>query len=100
MFRTFLKVADACSVCDEEFYHPHADDFLAYCVIVIVGHILVPLVHIVEKQFEPPNWVHVALWIPGARASEQPVGRSWRKLWRGQTRDAPRGRAPPESLSA
>jgi uncharacterized protein (DUF983 family) len=39
MCRAFLKVADACSVCGEEFYHPCANDFPAY-------------------------WVHVARWIP------------------------------------
>ena len=64
MFRAFLKVTDSCSVCGEAFYHPRAGDFPAYCVIVIVGHRLVPFVHIVEKQFEPPYWAHVALWIP------------------------------------
>ena len=41
LFRSFLKVADHCSECGEEF-HPHrADDFPAYLVIIVVGHAIV-----------------------------------------------------------
>jgi len=62
MFRAFLKVADNCPACGEELHHHRADDFPAYVVIVIVGHILVPLVLGVETQFAPPYWVHMMLW--------------------------------------
>jgi len=62
MFRAFLKVADNCPVCGEELHHHRADDFPAYIVIVIVGHILVPLVLVTETYFAPPYWVHLALW--------------------------------------
>jgi uncharacterized protein (DUF983 family) len=64
MFRTFLKVADRCSVCGEELHHHRADDFPAYIVIVIVGHALVPTVLYVETNFAPSYWVHLALWVP------------------------------------
>jgi uncharacterized protein (DUF983 family) len=43
IFRAFLKVADNCNVCGEEFHHHRADDLPAYLVIVIVGHLVVPL---------------------------------------------------------
>jgi uncharacterized protein (DUF983 family) len=62
MFRAYLKVADACPACGEELHHQRADDFPAYVVIVIVGHILVPLVLLVETHLAPPYWVHMALW--------------------------------------
>ncbi len=62
MFRAFLKVADRCPACGEDLHHHRADDFPAYVVIVIVGHILVPLVLVVETQFAPPYWVHMMLW--------------------------------------
>jgi uncharacterized protein (DUF983 family) len=62
MFRAFLKVADNCPVCGEELYHHRADDFPAYVVIVIVGHILVPLVLLVETEIAPPYWVSMTLW--------------------------------------
>ena len=64
MFRAFLKVADACPRCGEELFHQRADDFPAYLVILLVGHIIVPLVLAVETHFHPPEWVHLALWLP------------------------------------
>jgi uncharacterized protein (DUF983 family) len=62
MFRAFLKVADNCPACGEELHHHRADDFPAYIVIVIVGHILVPLVLLVETHIAPPYWVGMTLW--------------------------------------
>jgi uncharacterized protein (DUF983 family) len=64
LFRAFLKVADRCDVCGEELHHHQADDFPAYVVIVIVGHIIVPLVLLVETHFAPATWVHLLLWLP------------------------------------
>ena len=43
LFRKFVKVADACDRCGEDFHHHRADDFPAYLVIILVGHIVVPL---------------------------------------------------------
>ncbi len=62
MFRVFLKVVDKCPACGEELHHHRADDFPAYVVIVIVGHILVPLVLLVETHLAPPFWVGMTLW--------------------------------------
>jgi len=64
MFGRFLKVNDRCSVCGEELYHHRADDFPAYVVIVIVGHLLVPAAAYVEINFAPAYWVHAAIWLP------------------------------------
>ena len=64
MFRAFLKVADRCDVCGEELHHHRADDFPAYLVIVIVGHLVVPLVLNVEMIYQPAYWVHALLWLP------------------------------------
>jgi uncharacterized protein (DUF983 family) len=64
MFHAFLKVSDNCPACGEELYHHRADDFPAYCVIFIVGHIVVPLMLWVEINFAPSYWVHLALWLP------------------------------------
>ncbi len=50
LFGHFLKVADHCEVCGEEFFHHRADDFPAYLVIVIVGHLVVPMVLAVETS--------------------------------------------------
>jgi len=62
LFRAFLKVAEQCPACGEELHHQRADDFPAYIVIVLLGHIVVPLVLEVEILFSPPYWVHMALW--------------------------------------
>lgn len=62
MFRKFLKVNDACPHCSEELHHHRADDFPAYLVIAIVGHILVPIVLSVETHIAPPVVVSMALW--------------------------------------
>ena len=62
MFRAYLKVADHCPSCGEDLSHQRADDFPAYIVIVIVGHILVPIVLLVETEIAPPLWVGMTLW--------------------------------------
>jgi uncharacterized protein (DUF983 family) len=64
LFGRFLKVTGACPVCGEEFHHHRADDFPAYLVIVVVGHIIVPMVLSVETHYAPSYWIHLALWLP------------------------------------
>ena len=64
LFRAFLKVADHCPACGEALHHQRADDAPAYFVILIVGHIVVPLALAVETAFAPSYWVHVVLWLP------------------------------------
>ena len=86
LFRRFLKVADHCDACGEEFHHHRADDFPAYLVIVAVGHIVVPLILAVETAYAPPYWLHALIWLPltffSALALLQPtkgaiVGMQW-----------------------
>jgi uncharacterized protein (DUF983 family) len=62
MFHAFLKVNETCPACGEELHHHRADDFPAYLVIVIVGHILVPIILMVETDFAPAVWMSVTLW--------------------------------------
>ena len=64
LFRAYLKVADRCAMCGEDYSHQRADDAPAYFVILIVGHLVVPWVLIVEEVFAPPYWVHALLWFP------------------------------------
>lgn len=64
LFRAYLKTNENCSVCGEHFHHHRADDLPAYLVIVIVGHILVPLVLAIEQNFAPSYLVHLAVWLP------------------------------------
>ena len=66
MFRAYLKVVDNCPECGEELHHHRADDFPAYLVIVITGHILVPIVLAVETAFAPPMLLSIPLWLATA----------------------------------
>ena len=56
LFRAFLKVDNHCSACGLDFTPHRADDLPAYLVIVIVGHIVVPLALSIETNFAPPMW--------------------------------------------
>jgi uncharacterized protein (DUF983 family) len=64
LFRRFLKVADACEVCGEDFTAQRADDFPAYLVIIVVGHVVVPALLAVEIAYAPPAWLQLAIWLP------------------------------------
>ncbi len=64
LFRRFLKVADNCPACQEAYHHHRADDLPAYLLILVLGHILVPLIVTVELLYEPPYWLYVSLWLP------------------------------------
>lgn len=62
LFRTFLKVTDACPECAEPLHHHRADDAPPYFTITVVGHILIPAVLIIERVYKPELWVHGLLW--------------------------------------
>lgn len=64
LFRAFLKTADRCSACGEDFTHHRADDLPAYLVIVVVGHLVVPIVLWIETNYAPAMWLQLALWLP------------------------------------
>jgi uncharacterized protein (DUF983 family) len=64
LFRAFLKVDDNCPVCDLDFTPHRADDLPAYLVIVIVGHIIVPLVLLIETNYAPPVELQLAIYLP------------------------------------
>ncbi|HEU0216510.1 MAG TPA: DUF983 domain-containing protein [Stellaceae bacterium] len=77
LFGRFLKVTECCPACGEVMSHQRADDFPAYLVIIIVGHVLVPLALGIEVAYSPPLWLHALLWLPltaiAAVALLQPV---------------------------
>src|SRR5580692_6291741 len=64
LFRAFLKVDDHCSVCKLDFTPHRADDLPAYLVIVIVGHIVVPLALFIETNYSPPVGLQLAIYLP------------------------------------
>lgn len=64
LFGHYLKVVDRCASCGEEYFHHRADDFPAYVVIVIVGHIVVTLAVWVATHFHLSAGAQMAIWIP------------------------------------
>jgi len=53
LFSGYLKVQDNCPVCREELHHHRADDGPAYLTILVVGHIMAPMIHVVFTKFRP-----------------------------------------------
>ncbi|SMP14272.1 DUF983 domain-containing protein [Shimia sagamensis] len=53
MLKGYLKVRDHCSVCKEDLSHNRADDGPAYLTILVVGHLLAPLLHVVFVHWRP-----------------------------------------------
>jgi uncharacterized protein (DUF983 family) len=64
LFRAFLKVDDHCTVCALDFTPHRADDLPAYLVIVIVGHIVVPLALMIETNYSPPVALQLSIYLP------------------------------------
>jgi uncharacterized protein (DUF983 family) len=64
LFRSFLKVDNNCSVCGLDFTPHRADDLPAYLVIVIVGHLLVPVILWIETDYSPPVWLQLSIYLP------------------------------------
>lgn len=64
LFGRFLKVNHTCDDCGQELHHHRADDAPPYFTIFIVGHIVIPLVLLLEKAYAPSSLVHAAIWLP------------------------------------
>jgi uncharacterized protein (DUF983 family) len=64
LYTAYLKTADSCPACGESLHHHRADDLPPYITITIVGHIIVPLLLIVEKTWHPALWIHALIWLP------------------------------------
>jgi uncharacterized protein (DUF983 family) len=64
LFRAFLKVDDHCSACGQDFSGHRADDLPAYLVIVIVGHIVVPVILFIETNYSWPVALQLAVYLP------------------------------------
>ncbi len=64
LFSSFLKIAPSCTHCGVVFSDYRADDGPAYFTIFLVAHIIIPAMLVMEQAYSPPNWVHMALWLP------------------------------------
>lgn len=64
LFRRYLKVDSRCRACGETLHHQRADDAPPYVTILLVGHLVLPLVLMVERQWAPPTVIHWLIWLP------------------------------------
>ena len=64
LFCAFLRVDDHCSVCRLNFTGHRADDLPAYLVIVIVGHVLVPVILWIEVDYAPSLAFQLGVYLP------------------------------------
>jgi uncharacterized protein (DUF983 family) len=64
LFRAFLKVADSCDRCGQDFSAHRADDLPAYLVIIVVGHVVVPIALYIETNYSPPVGLQLAIYLP------------------------------------
>ncbi len=64
LYKSYLKVAEACPVCGEDLHHQRADDAPAYFTILIVAHIIGAGILFTETTWHPADWVHWVIWIP------------------------------------
>lgn len=62
MFARFLKPAHACCHCGQAWDQSRADDFPAYIVILLLGHLLVPLMIEVNAALDIPLGLQALLW--------------------------------------
>ena len=64
LFQGFLGVRPACPHCGLDYAFADAGDGPAVFVILIGGAIVVFAALMTEVVYQPPYWVHAALWLP------------------------------------
>jgi uncharacterized protein (DUF983 family) len=64
LYAGFLTLRPACEVCGLDYGFIDAGDGPAIFIIMIAGAIVVASALIVEVKYQPPFWLHAALWLP------------------------------------
>ena len=62
IFLSYIKTLNNCGSCGLKFSDYKSDDGPAYCTIFLVGHLLIPLILIVEKNFSPSIIFQMIFW--------------------------------------
>jgi len=64
LYSGFLTLRPDCEVCGLDYAFIDAGDGPAVFIIMIAGFIVVGSALVVEIKYQPPFWVHAALWGP------------------------------------
>jgi uncharacterized protein (DUF983 family) len=64
LFAGFLQLRPSCDVCGLDYTFIDSGDGPAIFLILLAGAIVVTSALIVEVKYQPPFWVHAALWLP------------------------------------
>lgn len=64
LFNGFLKVRASCVVCGAHNADYPCDDFPPYLTIFAVGHLVVPLLVLIDSHYQPPLRLQAAFWLP------------------------------------
>jgi len=64
LFQGFLTLPPRCEVCGLDYGFADAGDGPAVFIILIAGFIVVGAALVTEVLYQPPFWVHAALWLP------------------------------------
>jgi uncharacterized protein (DUF983 family) len=64
LYSGFLDLQPACEACGLDYAFIDAGDGPAVFIILIAGAIVVGCALIVEVKYQPPFWLHAALWLP------------------------------------
>ncbi|WP_024510099.1 DUF983 domain-containing protein [Bradyrhizobium sp. ARR65] len=64
LFAGFLTLRPHCENCGLDYAFIDSGDGPAVFIIMLAGAIVVACALIVEVKYQPPFWVHAALWLP------------------------------------
>ena len=64
LFTAYLKITERCGVCGLGFAGHDVGDGPVVPAILVIGGIVVGMAWMMEVTFQPPLWLHAALWGP------------------------------------
>src|SRR5215475_5747401 len=64
IYSGFLTLRPSCEACGLDFAFMDSGDGPAIFMIMIAGAIVVSAALIVDIKYQPPFWLHAALWLP------------------------------------
>ncbi len=63
-FAGYLRVVPACAACGAPLGALRADDAPPYFTVFIVAHVVVGLMLLTDRQYDPPYWLQALVWLP------------------------------------